>query len=171
MTRAARSLLVFLLLASVASASGCFMVVTKTLGTIRGAYTTIEVIKEKREMPADARVGVITLTTSGDGSADQERYDLFMESLCQVLKEHDLYDPEDGTVTVVIELLSDLDLPTRKRTVIAVDVSTPEGELGEARITAAHTGLGTREEVAREFASSVAVFLEELRDFGSRLDK
>ena len=32
-------------------------------------------------MPADARVGVIALTTSGDGSADEERFDIFLEEL------------------------------------------------------------------------------------------
>ena len=90
-------------------------------------------------------------------------FDMFRAQVVKMLEGRGLYDPGKGTITIVVELLTDTNLPARKKVEVNVRVSCATGEIGEAVITTNLNGLGTREDVGREMAEAIGLFLDDLR--------
>lgn len=145
--------------------SSCFMGVRKVIGTIQGPRSTIEILEEHARFPEGMKIGVIALATDGAGASDDERFALFRSAMIKALRDQDLYQPDQGTVTLVITLLTDTRLPARQKIVVEVGLSMAAGELGEARITTDLQGIGDREDVVSDMARSVVLFIQDLQGF------
>ena len=162
-SKRAHCLACLLVLVAMSSLPGCIMAARKAIGTIVGANSTIKVMEDTHTILPNAKVGMVALTTEGVGSSDDADFDMFRAQVVKMLEGRGLYDPGNGTITLVVELLTDTNLPARKKVEVNVGVSCATGEIGEAVITTNLNGLGTREDVGREMAEAIGLFLDDLR--------
>ena len=72
-----------------------------------GPRSTIEILEEYVSMPSGMKVGTIALATDGEGASDVEWFSFFRSALTKVLRDEDLYRPDQGAATLVVTLLTD----------------------------------------------------------------